>query len=442
MEDKETLDITISDEVGRFAESYASFNKVITGLQNQYLSLKETYTRQSEELQAINRSLQSLVVENRAVTEFLNSILNSLTSGVMSVNKAGMVTHLNPAAREILHIPEEKQCRLGITYDEIMQETGSKEISAVTTVRTGRVFDRCEKKVVTCSGEHLTLSASTSILRTAEGRIVGAVELFQDITGIKHMEEQLSRMKILASLGEMAASIAHEIRNPLVAISGFATFLARDCAGDQPKAEMAQKIVDGVNSINRTIQTLLDFARHETLHKTRINFNSYLDLLCRSFVSEYDLDNADEIIIREFSETDIIEIEIDRQLMRQAVFNIIANALEACGGEPKIVLATALLNPEEVDEETRNRLDLVGNEAVLVFEIEDNGRGISSEDIGRIFSPFYSTKDNGHGLGLAIAWKIIKAHGGDIKVTSTINQGTKFNIVLPAFTSISRGKNS
>ncbi len=441
MDEQELLDVTISDDVGRFVESYASFNKLIRRLQNQYLTLKDTYTRQSEELQSVNRTLQSLIVENRAVSEFLNSILNSLSSGVIAVNKTGMVTHINPSARTILDLSEDKQCRLGITYDELLTHISGEEYSALTTVSSGREFDRVEKKVKTPGGKRLVLSVSTSLLKTSEGNIVGAVELFHDVTKVARMEEQLSRMKILASLGEMAASIAHEVRNPLVAVSGFATFLSRDCADDPARSEMAQKIVDGVESINRTIQTLLDFARHEKLHRSRSNLKNYLKMVCDNLRNERELPETDETLRLEFGGENI-EVEIDRQLFRQAILNILNNAIEACGDDPRITIRTRFIGAGEAERTMGDRMELACDDAVAVIEIEDNGPGIPKEDLNRIFSPFYSSKENGNGLGLAISWKIIKAHCGDIKVTSHSDRGSKFNIVIPAHSGADRGSGS
>jgi len=438
MDEQELLEPTISDDVGRFAESYASFNKVVRRLQRQYLTLKDTYTQQSEELQSVNRTLQSLIVENRAVSEFLNSILNSLSSGVIAVNKSGMVTHINPAARMILDIPDDKQCRFGITYDDLLCPLSGEEYTALTTVKTGRLFDRVEKRVKTSEGKRLVLSVSTSLLRISDGSIVGAVELFHDITKITRMEEQLSRMKVLASLGEMAASIAHEVRNPLVAVSGFANLLCRDCAEDRAKADMAKKIVDGVESINKTIQTLLDFARHEKLRKSRVNLNDYLTMACDNFVKERELEGLDNALSFDFDEREI-EVEIDRQLFRQAILNILNNAIEAGREAPEIVVRTLLLEAGEAEQLVGDRLELAGDEAAAVIEIEDNGSGIPEEDLGRIFSPFYSSKENGNGLGLAISWKIIKAHCGDISVTSRKDQGSRFNIVIPARSGAGRG---
>jgi len=434
MEEKPTLDIEINDEVGRFTESYSSFTKVINRLQSQYLTLKEVYTRQSEELQSVNRTLQSMAVENRAVTEFLNSILNSLASGVIAVNKSGMISHINPAARRILGLSYDIQCRNGLPYDNIIKAVSGEDVSALNTVHSGRIFDRSEKKIVSSDNRTLTLSVSTSVLQTSDGRVVGAVEMFHDISKIKSMEEQLSRMRVLASLGEMAASIAHEVRNPLVVVSGFASLLVRDCAEDKAKADMARKIVDGVTSINSTIQTLLDFARHETLHKSDVDLHSYLELICQRFGEEQGIDDLDSIIIRDLKGREEIRVDVDRQLFRQAVLNILKNAYEASRDNPMIMINTRLMDHVKAAEQFKDRLELAGGEDVVIIEIDDNGPGITPDAIERIFSPFYSTKEHGNGLGLAISWKIIKAHCGDLNAESLDGKGTRFCIVLPAKT--------
>jgi signal transduction histidine kinase len=434
MDDKEIIDVEITDDVGKFAETYSSFNNIINKLQRQYLSLRETYTKQSEELQSVNRTLQSLVVENRAVTEFLTCILNSLSSGVIAVDKSGRVTHLNPAARTILGVPEDKQCRFGIEYNEIIQPVGKPGCSAPDTVKTGEVFTSVEKKVKTGNGAILTLSVSTSVLHRATGEPVGAVELFHDVSQLKQMEERISRMKVLASLGEMAATVAHEIRNPLVGISGFASLLARDCSDDPAKKDMARKIVEGVNSINQTIQNLLDFARREKVQKTSLNLVPYLNIVLDNFSEQSGCESRGKAIVRDFEKDKTINVEIDRQLFRQALYNLINNGLDAGGDNPWLVIRCDIIPADKAQEKFGKDVELSGSQMIARVEIEDNGPGIPEDELSNIFSPFYSTKENGTGLGLAISWKIIKAHGGDIKVESRKEGGTKFTIVLPAGT--------
>ena len=431
-DERDIATVEISDEVGQFAETYSSFNKIINSLQRQYLALKNTYTEQSEELQSVNKSLQTLIAENRAVTEFLNSILNALSSGVVAIDKTGCVTHINPAAGNILGLTEARQSYYGRPYEELMRSSEGTECTAPETVRSGRVFESIEKRVESYFGSVLTLSASTSVLRNNRGDIVGAVELFHDISKLKKIEEQLSRMKVLASLGEMAASIAHEIRNPLVGISGFASLLARDLEGDEQKKEMAKKIVAGVNSINKTVQTLLDFARHQKIDKSALDLCAYLKIVLDKFDEEYNWDKSKERIIRENFDSIDISVEVDRQLFRQALVNLIQNGLEAGGDNGQVRIRCITMPMEKAQKEYQSRLELSGTETLVRIEIEDNGPGIPAEDIDKIFSPFYSTKENGIGLGLAIAWKIIKAHGGDISAESPAGKGTKFTIILPA----------
>ncbi|MCP4703198.1 MAG: PAS domain S-box protein [candidate division Zixibacteria bacterium] len=421
-----------TDDVGQFTETYSSFNKIINRLQRQYLSLKDTYTEQSEQLQTVNKSLQSMVGENRAVTEFLNSILNSLSSGVVAVNRSGKITHINPAAKKILGLADGRRQYYGLSCEEIIKPVENSAYSAGKTVKTGQAFENIEKKIETFQGNILTLSVSSSILQDDSGEIVGAVELFYDISKLKKMEEQITRMKTLASLGEMAASIAHEIRNPLVGISGFASLLARDLEDNSQQKDMAKKIVDGVNSINKTIQTLLEFARNQKVHKSSLDLASYLGMVLENFYTEYNIDGSTNCISSDHVSQIRVSVDLDRQLFRQALYNLMKNGLDAGGEKAHVNIRCFEIPIAQAQKNYGSLMELSGTESLAKIEIEDNGPGIPKRDLSKIFSPFYSTKENGTGLGLAIAWKIVKAHEGDISAKSTVGKGTKFTIVLPA----------
>ncbi len=436
MEEQDVLDTKISDEVGRFAETYSSFNKIINRIQRQYLSLKDTYTKQSRELQNVNETLQSMMKENRAVTEFLNSILNSLSSGVIAVDRDGMISHMNPAARRIFDVSDDKYSRGRLSYPDVIEAIENEDCSALSAVKQGKGNQSGEKKIRTPYGKILTLFVSTSPLYNRSGEIIGAVELFNDITKLKAMEEQLSQMKVLASLGEMAASIAHEIRNPLVAVGGFASLLARDLDDDPVKRDMAKKIVEGVESINSIIQTLLDFARREKIEKSRVDLNAYLKVILDDFKKESELCNINGGLEMSLPPNVSISVELDRQLFRQAFHNIIKNGLEVDGKSTdlKVKISTRRLSRKEAFKRYGDRIELSGTETLAEIIIEDNGPGIPEENIDKLFSPFHSTKENGIGLGLSIAWKIVKAHGGDIMIESKLGKGTRFSIIMPVST--------
>ncbi|UCD17936.1 MAG: PAS domain S-box protein [Candidatus Zixiibacteriota bacterium] len=431
MDDRPILDIDFSEDIAEFTERYSSFSKILNKMQRQYLSLKDTYAEQSAQLQAVNKTLQSLNADNRAVTEFLNSILTSLSSGVIAVNRSGRITHINPAARRILGIENDQTAPPDHNYSEIMNPLEHCEYSALETIKTGGVFDNVEKQIRNRHGTILTLSVSTSLLKSKDGEIIGAVELFSDISKIRRLEEQLSRMKVLASLGEMAASIAHEVRNPLVGISGFASLLSRDLDDKPGMKAMAEKIVSGVNSINRTIQNLLDFARKEEVQKATVNLYEYLSAVLDNYVQECGLHDAEKRLVRELNADDVIEVELDRQLFKQALYNLISNGIEAGGEGTRVTVRCRTLPLARARGEYGDDLELSGVETIAEIKISDNGPGIPTEEIGRIFAPFFSTKENGTGLGLAIAWKIIKAHGGDLKAASMTGKGTTLSIVMP-----------
>jgi len=310
-------------------------------------------------------------------------------------------------------------------YDDLIQTEGGAAGSALETVRTGESVENSEKKIRTHDGRLLTLIVSTSLIKNHDDETTGAVELFHDISALRNMEEQLSRMKILALLGEMAASIAHEIRNPLGGVSGFAALLVRDLAQDKTKREMAQKIVAGVESINQTIETLLNFARNEEAHKQTIDLREYLERLRDGFAEEYGRPELSENISLKFEISEDTSVELDPQLFKQAIYNLIKNGIEAGEYKGKVNVGCKWVSHSISS-------DFPWAENAIEIFIEDNGPGIHDDDLSKIFSPFYSTKQNGTGLGLSIAWKIVKAHGGDIRAESKAGRGTRFTILLPA----------
>lgn len=221
-----------SDDVSRFTESYASFNRIINSLQRQYIELKEEFSSQNEQLAQTNRKLVEVTSENLAVTEFLNGILNSLSAGVIAVDQSGRITHFNPSASVILGIPQREP--FGKQYRDIIPPGTPIDANCLRAAETGRPVDLVERTIDLADGTKLHISVSTAILRDNEGRPNGAVEVFHDLTKMKRMEQEFARLNTLAALGEMAATIAHEVRNPLAGIGGFAALLHRDIADEDP----------------------------------------------------------------------------------------------------------------------------------------------------------------------------------------------------------------
>jgi PAS domain S-box-containing protein len=422
-----------TSEVGQFAESYATFNRIINSLQRKYIELEEQFTSQNDELVKANRKLVELSERNLVATEFLNSILNSISAGVVAVDEKQCITHANPAAGMILGRKAEDM--LGHAYQDVIDGGTDSPASAVRTAQTGEEVVSVEKEARSANGTRLRLSVSTSVLRNRAGEGRGAVEVFQDLTKIKKMEQELARLNTLAALGEMAATVAHEVRNPLAGIAGFAALLERDLDETDPNRRTVRKIIRGVETLNETVATLLNYTRFKEISRVAVDYPQFV----ADVIERFRIDNSDrleQVTIEcstpgDFMTTPIV-LEVDATLLRQVFFNIISNAVDMTDGRGRIRIAFRILPPEEAAAKFGDKVLLGPNETIVETTIEDNGPGIHEHHRDRIFAPFFSTRSGGNGLGLAVVWKIMKAHGGEVFVTDAAPSGAAFHLLLPA----------
>jgi len=408
-------------ELLQFRESFEAFNKIINDLQRQYLSLEKEYREQGRELGEINYQLRRTIADNRAVTSFLNSILVSLTSGVIAVDQNGIITHFNPAAERITGTAVGRA--LGYKYDEVVTAKRGGNFSALDTILSGVEFDSEEKVIIDNFGEEIPVSVSTSLLSHDGEESYGAVEIFFDLTKIKKLEDEVTRVKTLAALGEMAATVAHEVRNPLGGIGGFAALLKRELEGDKSKIQLVDKIITGVNILNQTVTALLDYTRRDQLNLHEVSLTRLIEESV-----EYECADRSDCQPRVQVEVKIedrdLRLRCDPHLMRQVLLNLLRNGREAMPLGGQLTIRAAQL----ADDKTLQ----VPSPAVAI-EIQDTGEGIPEDIRDKIFRPFFSTKhkNNGSGLGLASVWKTVQAHGGNVSVLSEVGKGSTFKIVLP-----------
>lgn len=421
-----------ADEVSRFTESYASFHRIINSLQLKYIELKDEFSTQNDKLVEANKKLVELTEHNLSVTEFLNGILNSISAGVIAVDQSGRVTHFNPAASLILGIPLREP--LGKNYRDVVPSGTPIDANALRAAESGREVESVEKKIELPDGTRLNLSVSTAILRDNEGCANGAVEVFQDLTKIKKMEQEIARLNTLAALGEMAATIAHEVRNPLSGIAGFASLLERELDPLDPKWKLTGKIIRGVNNLNETVTTLLNYTRFEEINKTEVTYDNFLKTAVEQFQQELD-ERARRVQIQlhpPYGPSEgPIRLALDRLLIRQVLFNIFSNAVEALEGKGRIEIQFRRLPRQKAVAQYAERILLGLDETIVETTISDTGPGVRPEHLDRIFAPFFTTKKEGSGLGLAVAWKIMKAHGGDIVAESSPEGGAVFRLLMP-----------
>jgi two-component system sensor histidine kinase HydH len=335
---------------------------------------------------------------------YTENVVESMADGLISVNRERKIVTLNRKAAEFFGAKEEdlksKEISrvLGIDIDNLLKEKG------------GMLRD-WELKVSSQYGAQIPLSLSAAPLKDENDKEMGSVLLLRDLREIRDLQERVRRSERLASLGRLAAGVAHEIRNPLSSIRGFAQFFQNRFKGQEKEQEYASVMVREVDRLNRVITELLDFARPKEPHRELHSAVEILEQTLKVLESELAKKN---IAVEKKLEASLPRIWVDRDQLSQALLNLLLNALESMEEAGKIRISMES-----------------GGAEVLAISISDTGRGIPKEDLERVFEPFFSTKRKGTGLGLAIVHQIVESHKGEIKVESRAGEGTTFRITLP-----------
>lgn len=383
------------------------FNANVAKLESAYRELGVKFDKISQELEEKNIKLEASLREQERVENQLRSVLESLDSGVIMIDTDKKVTLFNPSAEKIYFIKPEEA--IGKLYSEVFQSQADSHFPLIETLVHNHTSVGHEKywKV----GASLKpIGYTTTVVKDRNGQILGAVEISTDLTQIKQLQNQMQHAKTLAALGEMAATVAHEIRNPLAGIGGFAGLLERDLEGDDPRRALVKKIVQGVSSLNKIVSNLLVYTRPMELQIQRVDFIAWMEDILRYAELEIEKEKKEIQIVRDY-QFETIEARIDPEKFQQVFLNLIFNAIQSIQGTGTITLQ---INTDAND--------------FLKVAIVDTGKGISKDIIDKIFNPFFTTKEQGTGLGLAIVQRIVALHGGNITVTSEPDQKTVFEI--------------
>jgi PAS domain S-box-containing protein len=393
-----------------FTDSYILFQETTRRYREAYEELAAKFESLTLKLEETNVHLQQSLEEKDRVSNYLNNILESLSGGVLVVDLNGAITFFNQEAEDITGFEQQKV--LGQPYAEIIGLNAGRELSVLHTLDTGERLSSREKELRQGDGGTIPLGFSTSLVRDEAGTVLGALEVFNDLTDVKRLEAEVQRVQTLAALGEMAATVAHEIRNPLGGIAGYAGMLERDLDSDDPNRRLVQKITEGVGRLNRIVVSLLNYTRPLRLNVHPVNLVELVEETTAFFAIDIERSREDIHIERRFPDGDLI-CRIDPEQLQQVILNLLQNAMQAMpeGGAIEVGLRTE------------------GELGVLT--ISDTGVGMDDEVREKLFTPFFTTKEDGTGLGLVTSKKIIDAHNGQILVDSEPGRGTQFSISLP-----------
>jgi PAS domain S-box-containing protein len=360
-------------------------------------------TKQLKEKEKELGRLKALA-EQRAenVESYNENILQCVTSGVMTFDTECRLTTMNRAAEEMLGM--ERGQALGKSCEALFGE-GDIQRAVLETLEKKAPSARMEA-MLERSGGRLWLGYNTAVLFDRQKEALGVILSFSDLTEVKRLHEQMELRERLTALGEMSAGIAHELRNPMAVISGYLNLLSKKA--DPTSRETIRSIAKEIDGMNHIIGDLLTFARPASLNRVKVNIKEMLVGCLASALQASGAGPRVETVVR----IDDIEILVDEVLMRQAFTNLLQNAVEAMpeGG-------TLSIQGKKNNE--------------LKITIQDTGAGIPGENLKKIFLPFFTTKDRGVGLGLALVHKIILSHGGRIEAKSDAGKGTTFMVILP-----------
>jgi two-component system sensor histidine kinase HydH len=340
------------------------------------------------------------------IKAFSDRLVEHMPIGLVAVGNDGLIAACNRSAEDILGLVPG-----GVDGKPAREILPQCLLDLLTELReSGKTIEK-ELECPLEDGRTLPLETLATTLDSEEGTSPGSILLFRDITEMRQLKEEVARSQRLASLGSLAAGVAHEIRNPLSSIKGFATYFReryRDVPEDSGTADI---MIQEVDRLNRVITQLLEFARPMTLQRVPVSVAEAAERAVRVIAAQAREKNiAIEIKIS----ADLPAIKADPDRLQQVFLNLYLNALAAMekGG---VLTTMAATDPD----------------GTVQVRIADTGTGIPADDLERVFDPYYTTKPSGTGLGLAIVHKIVEAHGGDIRLESEPGKGTVVTFRIP-----------
>jgi two-component system sensor histidine kinase HydH len=359
---------------------------------------------QEKELERLHKIEKERAEQTERLSE---EVTRNMPAGLVVVNATGIISSSNPAAEQVLGIRG-----LGFRrYSEALGASSDLSRLVAECLTTGKIFRREEVEHVPPAGDTRHLGVTISPIRRGEGKISGAICLLTDLTELAALQQRMQLKENLAALGELSAGIAHEFKNALATISGYAQLIPEASPSDA--SDYAKRIVEQTRNITHVVAEFLKYARP-------------LEIRDETVALEGVVEQAVLEVAQAIPQVEIVcegtfgDVGGDEGLLRQALLNLARNAAEACaidGSRGRVVVRGEIVRGDEV-----------GFQRISIL---DNGPGIAGEALPKLFRPFFTTKANGTGLGLAVVQKIIVQHGGQVEARNQPDGGAAFIVTLP-----------
>jgi two-component system, NtrC family, sensor histidine kinase HydH len=361
---------------------------------------------QEKELEALHRAERERAQQTERLSE---AVTHNMPAGLLLLNSAGLITSANPAAELALDVKSLVYRR----YNEVLGADSRLTQLIAGCLDLGKTFRREEVEYLTPAHELRELGVTISPIMGGSGEVTGAICLLSDLTELAALQKQIHMKENLAALGELSAGIAHEFKNALATISGYAQMIRSEAQPGTEIREHGEKILLQTRTLTHVVTEFLKFARPLQIGDDQVTLRPMIDRVVAEVAET--VPSVPVTAVGEFA-----DVSGDDALLYQALLNLVRNAAEAVAENPaggRVIV--------------RGEIDPSGQYQGQRISISDNGPGIPPESLTKIFMPFYTTKANGTGLGLAVVQKIVVQHGGTIEARNQQQGGAEFIVWLP-----------
>ncbi len=420
MNEKDTL-VSQNDEDRLVIEqAFKQFSLETNRLERAYTSLEEQYKSVQRALHESQTMMSGKLSELEFIGRYLETILHHISQGILFIDLTGTVTTCNEAAEqilgksssELLFQPIDKYFNnnfFGFSLEDVLKSKRCPRSSFITLEKGDGKQGEVEIEATFVTTDRQSHSLDLKMPGTS---IQGILILLRDMTEVRRLQRQAERNSRLRELGEMAAHLAHEIRNPLGGIKGFASLLVHDLTDKPQQRQMATNIVGGANDLDLLVSGILSYTRPFEAKREPTDLQAFIDEVRQLMQADEAWNKKIKFDIKANNEEGLI-VPFDPQLLKSALLNLFVNAVQAMPNGGKLTVT-------------------VGRDAEhAIIRVEDTGKGIPTDNLDNLFTPFFTTKEKGTGLGLSEVHKVIQAHHGSIEVNSEVGIGTSFIIKLP-----------
>ena len=358
--------------------------------------------------------------ELEQVFDFHRGITQNISSGIMTINTQAQITFMNRSALSLFDY--DYLTIQGTHVRQLFADADESDDILKQVLQENKMCDSKEVHFVTREGSVFPAGITTTLFQTDEkSGFSGAIFIFRDISNITNLRMQIERMDRLATMGELSAGIAHEIRNPLAGIKSSAQVIEDSFSPGDFRAQLASRIVKEIDRSNELLKRFFNFARPSRPKQDFHNIEMIVDGVYLLMAPRFKKKNI--TFNKNFAEN-LPQVYVDESQIEQVILNLFLNAVDAMPNGGKLTVTTG----KHKNGASRSQS---ANGTAVFIRVTDTGNGIAADKQEKIFNPFYTTKSDGIGLGLSISTRLLEENGGNIEVKSELKIGSEFQIYLP-----------